>query len=473
MYKKIDAHDLTYFRSFLSEEQVLCGDGIADYAHDMTEDFFFPPEIVLKPKSTEEVSRIMQYAHQQRICVTPIGARTGLSGGMLCVCGGIGLSMEKMNQILTIDTENFYAIVQAGVITETLQKAVEEKGLYYPPDPSSKGSCFIGGNIAESAGGLHAVKYGTTKDFVLNLQVVLPNGAIIHTGASTLKFATGYHLTQLFVGSEGTLGVITEATLKLIPLPKHRLLMQVNFASAFEACHAVARIFHLGITPAALEFMERDAILFGLQYLGLPNPYPEHLQAQLLIELDGNYMDTLFQEMEIIYEMLQQNYSLIDEPLLADTAEKQDSIWKLRKCLGHAVKRTTIYKEEDTVVPRAHLPHLLQFVKQVGKEYGFRSVCYGHAGDGNLHINIIKENLDDYRWKEILPKEAIPKIFQFTKQLYGTLSGEHGIGWVQKSYMPIVYSSTHLHLMKELKKVFDPNLILNPNKILPDELPAS
>lgn len=469
MYKKIDACDLAFFRRFLSEDQVLTGDGIADYAHDMTEDLFFPPEIVLKPKTTEEVSRIMQYANQAHICVTPIGARTGLSGGMLCVCGGIGLSLEKMNQILSIDTENFTATVQAGVITEVLQKAVEEKGLYYPPDPSSKGSCFIGGNIAESAGGLHAVKYGTTKDFVLNLQVVLANGEIIHTGATTLKFATGYHLTQLFVGSEGTLGVVTEATLKLIPLPKHRLLMQVNFASAFEACHAVARIFHLGITPAALEFMEMDAILFGLHYLGLPNPYPDQLQAQLLIELDGNYPETLFQEMEIIYEMLHKNYTLVDEPLLADTTEKQETIWKLRKCLGHAVKRTTIYKEEDTVVPRASLPQLLHFVKQLGKEYGFRSVCYGHAGDGNLHINIIKEDLDDYTWKVVLPKEAIPKIFHYTKELNGTLSGEHGIGWVQKSYMPIVYNSIHLHLMKELKKVFDPYLILNPRKILPDD----
>ena len=237
------------------------------YGSDETEDLSFPPDVVLKPQNTSQVSQIMAYCNARRISVTPIGARTGLSGGALSIYGGVGLSMEKMNRILEIDEQNGQIITEPGVITQVLQEACAEKGWYYAPDPSSKGSCFIGGNIAENAGGAHAVKYGVTKDFVLNLEVVLPNGEVIWTGANTLKNATGYNLTQLMVGSEGTLGIVTKAVLKLIPLPKHQLLMLIPFYKAHQACEAVSAIFRAGITPSALEFMERDAIDFVLRFL--------------------------------------------------------------------------------------------------------------------------------------------------------------------------------------------------------------
>lgn len=466
MYNKVSRSVIEKLALIVGNQNIILDERIKDYSHDMTEDLSFPPEMVVKPENTHQVSEILKLANTEKIPVTPIGGRTGLSGGMLCVHGGIGLSMEKFNRILEIDTENLQATVEPGVITQVLQNEVEKLGLYYPPDPSSKGSCFIGGNIAENAGGLHAVKYGTTKDFILNLEVVLPNGEIIYTGANTLKNSTGYHLTQLMIGSEGTLGVITKIVVKLIPLPPFRLLLKANFTSPYDACKAVSKIFQAGITPSALEFMEKDAVDFGQKYLNLYLDDTQNLGGQLLIEVDGNYLETLYQDIEKIYEVIN-NFELINEPILADTHDKQEEIWKLRRCLGHAVKGTTIYKEEDTVVPRAKLPDLLNHIKNIGKKYGFQSVCYGHAGDGNLHVNIIKNDLDHKTWNEIIPNQAIPEIFEYTKLLGGTISGEHGIGWVQKNYMPIMFSNMHLDLMKGIKKLFDPNHILNPGKILP------
>jgi len=467
MYNRVTNQLLDKIISIVGNNEVIIDERIKEYAHDMTEDYNFPPEVVVKPQNTSQISEILKLANEEKIPVTPIGARTGLSGGMLCVYGGIGLSLEKLNQIIEIDNDNLQATVEPGVITQFLQNEVEKLGLYYPPDPSSKGSCFIGGNVAENAGGLHAVKYGTTKDYILNLEVVLPNGEIIQTGANTLKNSTGYHLTQLLVGSEGTLGIITKITLKLIPLPKYRLLLKANFTSPYDACKAVSQIFQNNVLPSALEFMEKDAIDFGQKYLHSLIEDTQNIGAQLLIEVDGNHLDNLYQDIEKIYEVLLK-FNLLGEPILADTYEKQEEIWKLRRCLGHAVKGTTIYKEEDTVVPRAKLADLLAFVKNIGKEYGFQSVCYGHAGDGNLHVNIIKNDLDDKTWKETIPFYAIPKIFEFTKKLGGTISGEHGIGWVQKNYMPIMFNKTHLDLFKGIKRLFDPNHILNPGKILPN-----
>lgn len=466
MYNKVSASVIERISYVVGNQNIILDERLIDYSHDMTEDLKFLPEIVVKPENAEQISLIFKLANEEKIPVTPIGARTGLSGGMLCVHGGIGLSLEKLNKIITIDTENLQAIVEPGVITQVLQNEVEKLGLFYPPDPSSKGSCFIGGNVAENAGGLHAVKYGTTKDFILNLEVVLPTGEIIQTGANTLKNSTGYHLTQLMIGSEGTLGVITKIVVKLLPLPKYRLLMKVNFVSPYDACKAVSQIFHCGITPSALEFMEKDAVDFGQKYLNHYLDDTQNLGGQLLIEVDGNYSETLYNDIEQIFEVVQR-FELLNEPVLAETHDKQEEIWRLRRCLGLAVKGTTIYKEEDTVVPRAKLSDLLSFVKNVGKKYGFASVCYGHAGDGNLHVNIIKNDLEDLVWKETIPQKAIPEIFEYTKKLGGTISGEHGIGWVQKNYMPIMFPQPQIELMKGIKKLFDPNHILNPGKILP------
>jgi len=438
------------------------------YGHDETEDYVFPPSVVVKPANVKEISEILKLANEFKIPTTPIGARTGLSGGALSIYEGIGLSMERLNKILEIDEQNLQVTVEPAVITQAMREAVSEKGLFYPVDPSSMGSCWIGGNIAENSGGARAVKYGVTKDYVLNLEVVLPNGEIIWTGANTLKNSTGYNLTQLMVGSEGTLGVITKAVLKLLPKNNHNVLMLVPFYKAHEACEAVSAIFRAGIIPSALEFMERDAIDWTVRFVDGISVIikPEH-QAHLLIEVDGNYPEILMQEAERILSVVEQFE--IDEVLFADTEDQKNALWKMRRSVGEAVKSNSIYKEEDTVVPRYVLPELLSGIKRIGEKYGFKSVCYGHAGDGNLHVNIIKAAMTDDNWNIQVPM-GIREIFELTVSLKGTLSGEHGIGYVQKNFMDIAFSKVHLELMERIKHVFDPNNILNPGKIFPDDL---
>lgn len=439
-----------------------------NYGHDETEDYVFPPSVVIKPGTPEEVSQILKIANENLIPVTAIGGRTGLSGGALSVFGGIGLSMERFNKILEIDELNLQVTVEPAVITQVLRETVAGKGLFYPPDPSSQGSCFIGGNVSENAGGARAVKYGVTKDYVLNLEVVLANGDIIWTGANTLKNSTGYNLTQLMVGSEGTLGIITKIVMKLLPQNSHNILMLVPFYDAKEACEAVAKIFRAGIVPSALEFMERDAIDWALRFVeGISVNIKDGIQAHLLIEVDGNYPEVLFAEAEKIAAVVEQFN--IDEILFADTDDQKNALWKMRRNVAEAVKSNSIYKEEDTVVPRYELPKLLEGIKSIGNKYGFKSVCYGHAGDGNLHVNIVKGDMSDEAWATEVPK-GIREIFELTVRLKGTLSGEHGIGYVQKNYMDIAFSKAQLQLMKGIKDSFDPNGILNPGKIFPDNL---
>lgn len=467
-YKKIDDADIRFFASLVGADQVLTDESSRlMYGSDETEDLSFPPEVVVKPASTDEVADVMKYCHANRIPVTPIGARTGLSGGALSIYGGVGLSLERLNRILEIDELNLQVVTQPGVVTQVLQEAVAAKGLYYPPDPSSRGSCFIGGNLAENSGGPRAVKYGVTKDFVLSLEVVLPSGEVIQTGARTLKNSTGYNFTQLMVGSEGTLGIITKAVLKLVPMPKHNLLMLVPFFDSAKACEAVSAIFRAGITPSALEFMERDAIDWVLRFVDEVNvPVEPEIKAHLLIEVDGNYPDSLMADCERITEVLQQFNC--GEILFADDEAQKNQLWKLRRKVAEAVKANSVYKEEDTVVPRYNLPQLLQGVKEIGSRYGFKSVCYGHAGDGNLHVNIIRGDLSEEVWHDILPL-AIREIFKLTVQLGGTLSGEHGIGLVQKDYMDIAFSDKEISLLRSVKSVFDPLGILNPGKMIPEE----
>ncbi|MDP4637825.1 MAG: FAD-binding protein [Crocinitomicaceae bacterium] len=434
-----------------------------EYDHDETEDLHFLPQFVLKPETVNEISLIMAYCHEHAIPVTPAGARTGLSGGALAIKGGVLLSMERFNKILQIDEKNHQVITEPGVITQVLQDVVKEKGLFYPPDPASKGSCFIGGNISENSGGPKAVKYGVTKDYVLNLELVLPTGEIIWTGANVLKNATGYNLTQLIVGSEGTLAVVTKIVLKLIPHPTHDLLMLVPFYDAQKACEAVAAIFQAGITPSGLEFMERDALTWTQAFT---NDFSLHVAdnhaAHLLIEVDGFDPDQLMLDCEKIMAVLEKFET--DEILFAETAAQKQGLWSLRRKAGEAVKSQSIYKEEDTVVPRFALPDLLFHVKRIGKEFGFHSVCYGHAGDGNLHINIIKGDMDDEKWNNELTS-AIRELFGEVVKLGGTISGEHGIGLVQKPYMDIAFPEVSLNLMRQIKTVFDPKGIMNPGKI--------
>ncbi|HEY0041365.1 MAG TPA: FAD-linked oxidase C-terminal domain-containing protein [Flavisolibacter sp.] len=455
---------LDAFNKISGEKYVLVDEEtLHNYAHDETEDLHFLPDVVIKPGSAEEISAILKICNQYKIPVTPRGAGTGLSGGALPHLGGVLLSVERLNKIIQIDERNLQVTTEPGVITEILQNAVKEKGLFYPPDPSSRGSCMIGGNIAENSGGPKAVKYGVVKDYVLNLEVVLPTGEIIWTGANVLKNSTGYNLTQLIVGSEGTLGIVTKAVLKLLPLPKLDLLMLVPFKNPVDACAAVSAIFAAGYVPSAMEFMERDAIEWSMRFIdNCIVPMDDETQAHLLIEVDGNDMDVLMKEMEGISEVVMGFHP--GEILFADDAQQKAELWKLRRRVGEAVKSHSIYKEEDTVVPRAELPTLLQGVKDIGHKYGFKSVCYGHAGDGNLHVNIIKGDLTDEQWNGSL-KDGIVEIFQLVKELGGTISGEHGIGLVQKEYLPIVFDPVQMRLMKSIKALFDPNNILNAGKI--------
>ncbi|MBL7914786.1 MAG: FAD-binding protein [Bacteroidia bacterium] len=435
---------------------------VEDYSHDYTEDLRYYPEVVVKPRTASEISAIMKLCNRERIPATPRGAGTGLSGGALPVFGGILISMERFNKILEIDERNLQATVEPGVINQVFQDAVIEKGLFYPPDPASRGSCFLGGNLAECAGGPKAVKYGVTKDYVLNTEVVLPSGDIIWTGANVLKNSTGYNLTQLLIGSEGTLGIITKIVFRLIPYPTHNLLLLVPFTSAEKACEAVAAVFRAGITPSAMEFMERDAIDYVRKFVDVNLAVADDIKAHLIIEVDGNDMDALFKDCERITEVM--NEFGATDVLFAESAQQKAELWKMRRATGEAVKSHSIYKEEDTVVPRAELPALLKGVKDIGAKYGFRSVCYGHAGDGNLHVNIIKEEMSDEDWNTQVPK-GIREIFELCVKLGGTISGEHGIGLVQKDYMDVPFSKVQLDLQKGIKTLFDPNHILNPGKM--------
>ncbi len=461
---KLTRQHIDAFKKIVGETFVLMDDeSLAHYSHDETEDLHYLPELVIKPRTADEISAILKICNKEKIPVTPRGAGTGLSGGALPHLGGVLLSTERMNSIIEIDERNLQVTTEPGVITEVLQNAVKEKKLFYPPDPSSRGSCFIGGNISENSGGPKAVKYGVVKDYVLNLEIVLPTGEIIWTGANVLKNATGYNLTQLIVGSEGTLAIVTKIVLRLIPLPQHDLLMLVPFNAAENACAAVSAIFRAGYTPSAMEFMERDALEWVSKFLDSSSvTIGEKVQAHLLIEVDGNNMDVLMQDMEGISAIVQQFDC--GEILFADDAQQKAELWKMRRRVGEAVKSHSIYKEEDTVVPRAELPVLLKGVKEIGNKYGFHSVCYGHAGDGNLHVNIIKGNLTDDEWNGSL-KDGIKEIFALVKKLGGTLSGEHGIGLVQKEFMNIIFDNTQMRLMKEIKRIFDPNNILNAGKI--------
>lgn len=470
-YGKLTSGAVQQLRAICGKEYVLTDEeSRQQYSHDYTEDLSFPPEVVVRPSSTQEVQQIMQLAHETRIPVTPRGAGTGLSGGALPAFGGICLSVDRMNRILHIDERNLQVHTQPGVITQVLQEAVEAKGLYYPPDPASRGSCFIGGNVAENSGGPRALKYGVVKDYVLNLEVVLPNGEIIWTGANVLKNATGYNLTQLMVGSEGTLGIITQIVLRLIPKPTETMTLLAPFADAEKACEAVSAIFRAGITPSAMEFMERDAITYTLPFVNdVQLPLDDNTAAHLLIEVDGFKPDTLMEDCEKIMQVLEAHEA--GEVLFAQSQLDKDNIWALRRKVGEAVKQHSIYKEEDTVVPRAALAKLLKGVKEIGRQYGFESVCYGHAGDGNLHVNILKGGLSEESWHHTL-NDGIRELFVLVKSLGGTLSGEHGIGYVQRAYMDIMFNPTELQLMRAIKAVFDPMHLLNPGKIFPDPAAA-
>jgi glycolate oxidase len=462
--RMISIENFEKLKSIVGSDYILADEeSILHYGHDETEILQYYPELILKPASTNEIAAIMQLCNENKIHLTPRGAGTGLSGGALPHLGGVVLSTERLNKIIQIDERNLQVITEPGVITEVLQNAVKELGLFYPPDPSSKGSCFIGGNIAENSGGPRAVKYGVVKDYVLNLEVVLPSGEIIWTGANVLKNSTGYNLTQLIVGSEGTLGIVTKIVLKLIPYPKYDLLMLVPFSSLENASAAVSAIFRAGFVPSALELIEIDALMIVSEMVGSSAvPVNDSIAAHLIIEVDGNNQDVLMADMEAIAELLTQFDA--GEIFFADDAQQKNELWKLRRRAAEAVKLNGYTIEEDTVVPRAELPALIRGAKELGKQYGFKAVCYGHAGDGNLHIRINHPTIKNSHGNPEMTA-ILTSLFELVQSLGGTISGEHGIGLIQKPYIKTVFKEANLRLMREIKKSFDPNNILNVGKI--------
>lgn len=456
MSKQLD--DLRQLCPIFTDPEIL-----ESHGKDATEDLMFVPLAVLEPENVEQIQDVMRYCNNNEMAVYTRGAGTGLCGAALPVNGGVVLSTKRLNKILEIDEKNFMATVEPGVINYHFRQAVEALGLFYPPDPASYGSCSLGGNVAHSSGGPKCVKYGTTKDYVLNLEVVLPSGEVIWTGANTVKNSTGFNLTQLMVGSEGLLGVVTKIVFKLLRKPATDILMLAGFKTALDACNVVNDIMMSGVVPSACELMHSEGLRLSSAATQIPFDIANEIEFYLMVELDGDNMDLLMQDAEMIFPCFEKHGSA--EVLFADTAEQKDKWWRLRRAIGEVVKQKSIYKEEDTVVPRYAMPEVFDIVDKVKAEYGFEAVCYGHAGDGNIHINILKNDLNDDYWNNEVPK-GITKIFERCKELGGTISGEHGIGLVQKDYLPIVFNQTHMELMRGIKKTFDPKGILNPGKWL-------
>jgi len=462
-FNKIDRKILDKLKQIIGEKYVLTEKfDLEPYSHDETEDLVYWPEVAVKPQTTEEVSAILKLCYDNNIPVTPRGGGTGLSGGALPVYGGVVLSLERMNRIIEIDVANMMAVVEPGVITSVFQDTLEAMGLFYPVDPASRESCLLGGNIAENSGGPRAVKYGVTKDYVYGLKAVLPDGRVFSTGGKLLKNVAGYNLTQLLVGSEGTLAVVTEITFKIIAKPKYRQTMLVPFNSLHDAATTLTEIFKAKIVPSAAEFIEQAAIKAAEVKFERKFPYSDSA-ALLLLELDGNYPEILETQSEQIGEICLAGNAI--DVYIADNPDKQAELWDTRRKIGEAVKSIAPYKEEDTVVPRANLPALVDKIKEITARHNITAISYGHAGDGNIHCNIIKKDISDERWENELPT-VIAELFTEVVKLGGTISGEHGIGLVQKRYLPLALSETELDLMRQIKRVFDPKGILNPGKVL-------
>lgn len=458
---------LAELRGILGPEHVKTDPGeLHILGRDETEDLQGHPDAGLFPGSTEEVAAVLRLANRERLPILARGGGTGLSGGAIPIHGGLVLSTKRLNRILEIDRENLMAVVQPGVVTETFQDAVEEVGLFYPPDPASKGSCALGGNVAECAGGPRCVKYGVTKDYVLGLEAVLPSGEVIRLGGKLLKDVTGYNLIQLIVGSEGTLAVVTEVTLKLIPLPTESRTLLAPFASLEAAAAAVSRIFQAGITPCACELLSRPALNAAEEHLGKQFPAEvSQAEACLLLEVDGFHEDDVERDAERLGELCLELEA--SDVLLAGTPERARELWAIRRAMGLATKGICDYREYDVSVPRASIPAALRAIDEELARLGVRALSYGHAGDGNLHVNMLRDELDAERWEQVLAA-AGPAIVRRIVDLGGTISGEHGIGLIQKELMPLQLSAAELRLCRSVKQAFDPQGILNPGKLFPD-----
>jgi len=440
-------------------------DRLAAYARDETEALEFTPDVVALPADVESVAAVLRVAHGARVPVVPRAAGTGLSGGALAVCGGICLSVERLDRIRSIDRRDLIAEAEAGVVLGELQRRVEEVGLFYPPDPASRDSCRLGGNLAEDSAGPRSAKYGPTRRWVLGVEAVLADGSVIRAGSRTRKDATGYALTQLLVGSEGTLAVITAAMLRLIPKPGATLTAVLPFATLEDAAAVVEELFAGGVDPAACEIAERAA----LDAVARLEPLPAALagsEAMLLVELDGDDPEELLARAERLDGIARRHGG--EETLIADDPAGQRRLWAVRRRIGEAVKALSTYKEADTVVPRSKLVELIRAARAAAAAHGLGAVLYGHAGDGNLHVNLLRGDLAADEWQR-RRDAAETELFGAVAALGGRLTGEHGVGWTQRNLLPLVLSEAEIALQRRLKAAFDPLGILNPGKIFPDE----
>lgn len=432
------------------------------YSHDETIGLSHPPEVIVLPADQDEIREILKLAKSENIPVTPRGLGTGLSGGAVPVYGGIVLSCERMSRIVEIDRENLMAVAEPGIITGRLQETVEAEGLFYPPDPASLESCSIGGNVAEGAGGSRAVRYGTTKDYVYGLDIVLPNGETIQTGGKVVKDVTGYNLTQLMVGSEGTLAVVTRIILRLIPLPKLRMDLLIPYASLEEAARTVSEIIEARIVPTAIEFMEHNCFHLAETFIQRKLVFRD-AAAHLLITLDGNHQESLERSRDQVGEICERNGAY--DILAATTRPDRDRMWEGRTCLFEAANHEGgIYKSLDVVVPRSHIPDLVRRVQDISERYGIHSMSFGHTGDGNVHVLLFKDDLADEEWNQKIDP-AQRDLYQATIQLGGKITAEHGIGLLRKSYLTMNLGVKQVDVLRHLKMAFDPSNILNPGKI--------
>ncbi|ADY12326.1 FAD-binding oxidoreductase [Sphaerochaeta globosa] len=440
---------------------------IENYSHDETskEEYAHTPDLVLTPTSALQIAAIMKLATRERIPVTPRGAGSGLSGGAIPLFGGIVLSVEKMNKVLEIDEANLTVTAEAGIVTNELNEQLKSRGLFFAGYPMSLETCFLGGNIAENAGGGKAVKYGVTGRYILGMEVVTPQGDIVELGGKVTKDVSGYDLKQLYIGSEGTLGIITKATIKLLGVPKVASNLLVPFASAQEAIAVVPLIMKQGIIPTSIEFMDRSSIELTCSYLNESLPL-EGVGAMLLIEIDGTDEQTVERELIQVGDLCSEQGAM--EVYIAEDATTRERIWSVRRNIAEAIKvYSPIQSLEDVVVPIASIPLVLPRLEQLKAKYQVSIPCYGHAGDGNLHATIVKDpqmSLDD--WKDLEPK-LLSELYAFiTGELGGKISGEHGIGLKRKGYLKAVTPPAEYQLFKALKAAFDPLYIMNPGKIL-------
>ncbi|MGB0521654.1 MAG: FAD-binding oxidoreductase [Flammeovirgaceae bacterium] len=446
------------FIDILGEQYVAWADDSlsAYYATDQTGNFSGSPQWILFPKNTEEVSQIVKICHEQHIKVLVRGGGTNVTGATVPFSSCVILSTKRLNKIIEINPIDRLIIAEAGVITHDLQEAVQAYGLAFPQNISSSQNSFIGGNIAVSSGSPRSLKYGTTKDYVLNLEVVLPNGDIIWTGKNVSKNATGYNLSQLFVGSEGTLGIITKVVLKLIPIPQCRCVTLIPFQDLDALFKSVNRIFLQDLTPSALEFVDHDGLPFVKQLApGLFN-YSQ-LAGLLWVEFDANSQEALDGEFRTFTEQI-----LINHPdaIPSFTPSEIEKLWNLRMKLGYAIQAYSAFHDIDMVVPRSKVSHLYWGIKEIAKQFGLKSIAFAHIGNGNMHVNLLKEQLSDETWQTKLP-QALQTIYELTAKLGGSISGEHGVGHIQKQYLSTSISRHELALMKQLKQLIDPHNILN------------